>query len=197
MGTLYEYLFDTDESAEWTLDSGAWDWDTANSRLKLTGTGVSSVQIICRITGSSAGFAFYEVELLDSSSIYPAIIFGYQDADNFYMARIDAVNDEVQLYKKVATVFTKIGFFSITINTNTYYVLKVEWIAADHIKVYLDGTLRIDQTTNLEAWTSGEVGLRAYGTNIEHAYYEYIKVWTAVGLSMPVAMRHYRNLRET
>jgi len=178
MPTLYEYDFDVDKSAEWTLDSGAWEWQTANSRLKLTGTGASSVEVRCRITGSNAGFAFYEAELLGSDSVYPSIIFGYQDTDNFYMARISEPDNEVQLYKKVGAVFSKIGSFSITINTNTYYILKVEWIAADHIKVYLNGTLRIDQTTNLEAWTSGEVGLRAYSTNAEHAYYEYVKVWT-------------------
>ena len=171
---FYYYDFSTDKSAEWTLDVGTWNWNTELGLLRFSGTNENRA----RITGSEAGLTFYKARVRGwgGDGCVPGIIFGYQDADNFYHARICEYYDELQLYKWVDGVPTKIGSYSITIDLDTWYVIKVEWLAADHVKVYLDGILRIDQTTDLEAWTSGGVGLKSYHGANEYADFDYIKV---------------------
>ena len=168
------YDFDTDESGEWVLDVGSWEWDTANGYLKLK---TSSAEDRARIkdytapTGIAIRTRVYCRDYPDSKGGQPAILFGYQDGSNFYMARPDPYEDQVQLYKKVAGSFTKIGYSTRTINVNTWYILEVAWISASHVKVWLDETLEIDQTTDLESWTSGDVGVRDYYSESWYDWY--------------------------
>jgi len=167
------YDFNTDESDEWTLDVGSWEWDTINGYLKLK---TSASEDRARISGytTPTGIAI-RARLYGSSSpdsyMDPSIIFGYQDGSNFYMARLNSQYNEVQLYKKVAGTFTKIGYSAKTIQTDTWYLLEVAWISKDHVKVWLDGTLEIDQTTDLEPWTDGGVGVRDYFSESWYDYY--------------------------
>jgi len=167
------YDFNTDEGDEWTLDVGNWEWDTTNGILKLKSSSAEDRARIKNYTPST-GIAI-RARLYGSSSpdsyIDPAIIFGYQDGSNFYMARPNSREDEVQLYKKVAGSFTQIDYSSKEIVANTWYILDVAWISASHIKVWLDETLEIDQTTDLESWASGDIGVRDYYSESRYDYF--------------------------
>ena len=171
------YDFNTDESDEWTLDAGSWEWDTTNGYLKLK---TSSSEDRARISGytASTGIAI-RARLYGSTSpddyIQPSIIFGYQDGSNFYMTRISYVaSRQVQLYKKVGGSFTKIAYVDEpNIQKNAWHILDVAWISASHVKVWFDETLEIDQTSNLESWTSGDIGVRDY---YSESWYDYFFV---------------------
>ncbi|MCD6421675.1 MAG: DUF2341 domain-containing protein [Thaumarchaeota archaeon] len=169
------YDFDTDESDEWILDVGSWEWDTANGCLKLK---TPKAEDRARISGFAVetGMAIrtrlYMRSSLDAEGD-AAILFGYQDGSNFYMARPNTQYDEVQLYKKVGGSFTKIGSASETIDADTWYILEVAWISASHVKVFLNDALKIDQATDLESWTSGGCGVRDYNSE---SWYDWILV---------------------
>lgn len=185
MATLYSYDFIADaEWLDWTELAGTWTMNSANSRVEASAAGTNAAII----TGSSAGLVLYEAKVwgegIAPSTGAPGIMFAYQDANNFYMARIHEADDEVQLYKMVAGVPTKIGSSSKVIDVKTWYVIRVEWLAADHVKVYVDDNLEIDQTTDLEAWTSGAVGLRCYNSAVV-SWFDYINVWTAPPVGLP------------
>jgi len=168
------YDFNTDESNEWILDVGQWVWDIANGVLRLKGAGETRV----RVAGATVGFKAFRTRCKarftgesGTGDTPTGILFGYQDGNNFYMARIHQLLNEVQLYKKVNGSFSKIGYASTTINDNQYYVLSVKWISASHVKVYLDDVEVIDQTANLQSWTSGGIGLRAFNDEGVHDWF--------------------------
>ena len=168
------YDFNTDESGEWILDVGQWQWDTTNGVLRLKGYSETRV----RVAGATVGFKAFRTRCKarytgesGTGDTPTGILFGYQDGNNFYMARIHQKLNEVQLYKKVNGSFSKIGYASTTINDNQYYVLSVKWISASHVKVYLDDVEVIDQTANLQSWTSGGIGLRAFNDEGVHDWF--------------------------
>jgi len=93
------YDFGSDETDEWILDAGSWQWDTSNGILKLL---TSSAEHRARIkdytpsTGIAIRARIYGRPYPDTE-MDSAIIFGYQDSSNFYMARINSYYDQVQL----------------------------------------------------------------------------------------------------
>jgi len=59
---------------------------------------------------------------------------------------------------------------------NTFYVFEMQWLTASTIKLLIDNTLRTTVSTNLEAWTSGNAGIRGYHGTGDMSYYDWFLV---------------------
>ena len=70
-------------------------------------------------------------------------VWRYLDANNYYLARMNPLEDNYRVYKVVAGKRTQLGSFDIKIPSREWHTLRVVH-EADHIQCYLDGKLRLD-----------------------------------------------------
>lgn len=171
------YEFNSDESGDWTEDIGTWLWDTGNSRLKSSGTGENRI----RITGEAMPLLRairIRGMFVNTGNNYMGSMFAYQDTNNFYLhrGRIDNGTKIHFLSKKKDGNWTNPYFDNYSWDTSHYYVLEAQWIAADKIKLLIDDDLKVTQTSSLEAWTTGGIGLRSYHESGDIAYYDFVLV---------------------
>ena len=93
------------------------------------------------------------------------IVFGFQDSSNFYHVRIHTL-DELQIYEWVGGSASKKGSASVTINTDTWYILEIIWSDANTIeaKVYdaSENLLATASATMTGGFSSGKIGFRLY-----------------------------------
>ena len=84
-------------------------------------------------------------------------VWRYQDANNYYLARMNPLEDNYRVYKVVAAKRTQLGSVDIKIPSGEWHTLRVVQ-KADHIQCYLDGKLDLDvkDDTFKEA---GKIGL--------------------------------------
>lgn len=170
--------FDTNTRGQYTIDAGIFVWDTANSRLRTDAANENRM----RKNSLNIGVG-HAIMLRETASLYasnyknPAILFAYQNSDNFYMGRESwhSNTEPIQFYKKVGGSFTKLATATLAEDpiAMQWYVLEVAWISASRVKVFLDRELKLDITSDLESWTSGDVGIRDYLTSEEHSYFDW------------------------
>jgi hypothetical protein len=87
------------------------------------------------------------------------IVWRYQDANNYYVARMNPLEDNYRVYKVVAGRRSQ-EFQSkedLKVPLNEWHVLKVE-MKGDHIECYLDGTKHLDVKDSTFT-KAGKVGL--------------------------------------
>src|SRR5207244_5427887 len=86
------------------------------------------------------------------------IVWRYQDANNYYVARMNPLEDNFRVYKVVAGKRSKeFQNVEVKVPANEWHVLKIG-MQGDHIQCYLDGKKHLDvkDATFAEA---GKVGL--------------------------------------
>jgi hypothetical protein len=71
------------------------------------------------------------------------LVFRYRDADNYYIARANALEDNVRLYHVTNGVQQQIGSWRGTVAPGTWHSLSIE-AHADHLVVSFDGAVVID-----------------------------------------------------
>ena len=165
ISAAFDFLdnFDDGDISDWTVVDGTWD---VNNNYLHSGSR-PGVIIQSTFTGQVGQAFIAKVNCMSSSyNANQGIVFGYQDSNNYYYANIYS-GDDIRLTKQVGGQTTTIGNVPYNHATNTWYGLRVHWISADHVIVILedlDGNdlVRLDQTTGLEAWTSGRLGSREY-----------------------------------
>jgi len=173
------YDFSTDESSDWTLFQGVWNWNTAESRLEL---GDSGVDHRCYISaGSPTTLAATRAKFYVQGSpgyAYPGIFIGRQDANNFYNARFEEHTDQLEFYKVVDGTGYELANPSFPARLNVWYKMEAQWLSASTIKVFVDDILILNQTTDLEPWISGRNALAfsEVGTEDLTAFYDWILV---------------------
>ena len=165
---LYDDFEDNDIS-DWIIDSGSFT--VSGGIVESTTEGASLMHKDVTISHG----VVLETAVKPGSLGDPGIIFAMQDVNNFYMARINAAQDEIQLYKKEAGSFSKVASKGVSIDS-LWYAIKTIWkndgtvrvevyggtsdrIGFDYESLTLVGTL--DYTTST-TWDSGYVGLRSY-----------------------------------
>lgn len=85
------------------------------------------------------------------------LLFRLKDANNYYLARINALEDNYRLYRVVAGKRHTLGGANLSVNTNEWHELRVECVGNKTI-CYLDGVKKIEATD--EAFRdAGKVGL--------------------------------------
>ncbi len=71
------------------------------------------------------------------------LVWRYQDADNYYIARMNPLEDNYRVYKVVAGKRTQLGTVDIKVPSREWHTLRVVQ-KADHIRCYLDGKPHLD-----------------------------------------------------
>jgi hypothetical protein len=85
------------------------------------------------------------------------IVWRYQDANNYYVARMNPLEDNFRVYKVVAGKRTELESADVKVPTGEWHTIRIE-MKGDAIECYLDGKkhLAVKDTTFKDA---GKVGL--------------------------------------
>jgi hypothetical protein len=71
------------------------------------------------------------------------LVWRYKDANNYYIARMNPLEDNYRVYKEVAGKRIQLGTVDIKIPSKTWHTLRVIH-ESDHILCFLDGKLLLD-----------------------------------------------------
>jgi hypothetical protein len=83
------------------------------------------------------------------------IVFKFLDPQNYYVARINAIEDNVQLYRFIGGRRIALGSAEVGISSNHWHLLEVELLGST-IRCYVDEKLLIEKDSDI---VSGNVGL--------------------------------------
>jgi len=168
--------FSVDSSGQYTAVQGTvdtdWVWDTSNGELDHP---TSSVGLLI-LNALQFGNGTYQVDGIarEGSGVAnesPAIVFGYEDSSNFYLARLRWLDTDqafLELLKYADASWTTLASKEITtsVSRNTWYRLKVTWdpsTGSITVELYTTADVLIDSVSATDtAFTSGQVGIRAY-----------------------------------
>ena len=84
-------------------------------------------------------------------------VWRYQNADNYYIARVNPLENNYRVYKVVNGKRTQLGSLDVTVPTGEWRVLRVVH-SGDHIRCYVDDQLCLDVHDSTFA-DSGQIGL--------------------------------------
>lgn len=85
------------------------------------------------------------------------VVWRWQDGDNYYVARANALENNVSLYYTTGGRRTTIQYVDAPVATNTWHLLRAEF-KGTHIKVFLDGKRYIEADDGHIA-AAGKVGV--------------------------------------
>jgi hypothetical protein len=85
------------------------------------------------------------------------LVWRYQDPDNYYVARMNPLEDNFRLYKVVKGRRTQLATSKAKVATGTWHTLEVR-MTGDHIECFLDGKKHLDER-NATFPDAGAVGL--------------------------------------
>ena len=85
------------------------------------------------------------------------LVWRYKDANNYYLARMNPLEDNYRVYKVVAGKRIQLGTADIKIPSKTWHTLRVVH-KADHIRCFLDGKLYLDAKDDTFP-DAGKIGL--------------------------------------
>jgi hypothetical protein len=169
--TLIDETFvDSASVSDFTTSGGSWN--VSNGLYQLTNAINPCSLPLCNMamhsTNVSGDFTLTaQVGAVSTSGTWDdtAVIFGYQDANNYYFASFNESNDAGTngIFKVVNGTKTQIADFSATTNSGTTLrSIKIERVG-NSIRVSRDGTSlgTVDDST----YTSGKVGIGAFNNN--------------------------------
>ena len=84
-------------------------------------------------------------------------VWRYKDANNYYIARMNPLEDNFRVYKVVAGKRTQLGSVNVKIPAGQWHTIRVVQ-RGSHIQCYLDGTLRLDVNDDTFK-DAGKIGL--------------------------------------
>jgi len=173
------YDFGSDESDEWTLDAGQWQWDTTNGWLR---TGGASGQTRARVKDVtvSTGHAIRMKIKWAPSEPFVGNCFAYQDSSNFYHHRLSTFTSYAHSMYRFSTALGNgyIFYESYSTSTDTWYILETRWISSTKVLCYINDELAETVTSGLVSdWTSGDVGIRSYHySTSDYGYYDWFLI---------------------
>jgi hypothetical protein len=85
------------------------------------------------------------------------IVWRYQDANNYYVARMNPLEDNYRVYKEVAGKRIQLGSADVKVPTGEWHTLKIKMVG-DHIECFLDGKKLLDVRDDTYP-NAGQVGL--------------------------------------
>jgi hypothetical protein len=168
--TLINETFPDAGSVSDFITSGG-TWKVSNGLYQLTAASTCSGPLCNRAvhnTNVSGDFTLTaQVSAVSSSAIWDdaAVIFGYQDANNYYYVSFNESNDPNTngLFKVVGGTKTQLtDFAATTASGSTLHNIRIERVGSG-IKVYRDGTMV--GTGNDSTYTNGKVGVGTYNNN--------------------------------
>lgn len=94
------------------------------------------------------------------------LIFRVQDADNYYVVRANAAEDNYRLYRVVAGRRRQFAGANFKVTPNQWHTLRVVAVG-DHFQCYYDGELKIDAKDDTFA-NAGKVGVWTKADSVTH-----------------------------
>jgi hypothetical protein len=143
-------------SPRWTVEHEATA-PTPPNVLKQSG---SATFPWCVLKGASVENGFVEVKMKPVSGKEDqagGVVWRWKDGDNYYVARANALEDNVSLYYTENGSRKTIKYVDAPVARNAWHTLRVEFNAR-HIKVVLDGVARIE-VDDAHITGSGAVGV--------------------------------------
>jgi beta-glucanase (GH16 family) len=157
--------FEDGSATDWTTGLGSWSVVTDSSKVfrqsATTGEGI--------VTNGNTLWHNYFVESkvkIATANGGAGVIGRYQDANNYYMLRLNDTGDKLQLYKKSSGTFTLLQEIAVTVNLNTWYTLKLVMIE-NSLDGYLDGVKKISGITD-SSISTGSIGLRTFNADAKY-----------------------------
>ena len=178
-------IFATNTSANYTSTArtggatGAWTFDTGNSRLVAT-SGTNAILLNTAISRADVDF-FADLDRSDAGGL----VWRFADASNFYYLLIGdtlastGTKNAVTLYKVVANVQTQLGTAAISYTVGptivnftrgTYHRFRVTMLGSA-ITVYCDGQSLLT-ATDASLSSAGQIGLYNNGGSVGSRYYQ-------------------------
>ncbi|MFD0672574.1 family 16 glycoside hydrolase [Cohnella sp. GCM10027633] len=93
------------------------------------------------------------------------ILFRVQDAANFYMFRINAAAQKLELYKSVNNVMTLVSDTPFAAQANQWYTIAAA-VQGNAIAGYVNGEMKVQWTNPVSELTAGKIGFRTTSAGV-------------------------------
>ncbi|MGG1555220.1 family 16 glycoside hydrolase [Paenibacillus ferrarius] len=158
---LFSDNFENGNTTGWTSSSGSWSVKTDGTKVLNQNNSTTAL-----ITAGDAwkDYTFEAKVKMPIANSNAGIVFRVQNADNYYMYRINASNQKLELYKSVSGQLTLVSSTSFTAQANQWYTIQAS-VQGNTIKGYVDGALKTDWTNPVTELTTGKIGFRTTSVN--------------------------------
>lgn len=160
--TAFNANFEDGTTTGWTPASGSWSVKTDGTKV-MTQTATATAFITA---GSAWTDYTYQAEVkLPIVNANAGILFRVQDANNYYMYRLNGTTQRLELYKSVNQVLTLVSSTPYTTQANQWVELKA-YVKGNTIKAYVNGALKTEWTNPVTELSTGKIGLRTTSANV-------------------------------
>ncbi|MEK5468912.1 family 16 glycoside hydrolase [Paenibacillus sp. FSL R7-0210] len=156
--------FEDGDTAGWTAASGTWSVTTDGSTKALIQTRGNSTGLI------TAGDSWQDIAMeakvkVPIANANAGILFRVQDANNYYMYRINVNDKKLELFKAVNGTLTPVSSTLFAdAAAGQWYTLKAV-IKGNRILGFVDGQLKLEWTNPQTELTAGKIGFRTTSQN--------------------------------
>ncbi|ETT77125.1 glycoside hydrolase family protein [Paenibacillus sp. FSL R7-277] len=156
--------FEDGNTTGWTAASGTWSVTTDGSTKALIQTKGNSTGLI------TAGDSWQDIAMeakvkVPIANANAGILFRVQDANNYYMYRINVNDKKLELFKAVGGTLTPVSSTLFAdAAAGQWYTLKAV-IKGNRILGFVDGQLKLEWTNPQTELTAGKIGFRTTSQN--------------------------------
>ncbi|MEK4003685.1 family 16 glycoside hydrolase [Paenibacillus sp. FSL H3-0333] len=156
--------FEDGNTTGWTTASGTWSVTTDGSTKALIQTKGNSTGLIT--AGDSWQDIAFEAKMkVPIANANAGILFRVQDANNYYMYRINVNDKKLELFKAVNGTLTPVSSTLFAdAAAGQWYTLKAV-IKGNRILGFVDGQLKLEWTNPVTELTAGKIGFRTTSQN--------------------------------
>ncbi|WP_217592383.1 family 16 glycoside hydrolase [Cohnella sp. GbtcB17] len=163
---LFGDNFEDGDTAGWTSVSGGWNVPTVGANNVLSsGSQTSTSLMTANAGGSWADYAFEAKTRMGMTDANAGLVFRVQDANNYYMYRINSSNQKLELHKSVNGQLTLAASAPFTAREKQWYTVKAV-VQGNKISGYVDGQLKMEWTNPVTELTTGGIGFRTTSAGV-------------------------------
>ncbi|MEK3916635.1 family 16 glycoside hydrolase [Paenibacillus sp. FSL H7-0331] len=163
---LFSDNFEDGDTAGWTSVTGGWTVPTDGTNKVLSSGSQTTTSLITANAGGSWTDYAYEARVkMGITDANAGIVFRVQDANNYYMYRINSSNQKLELYKSVNGQLTSVANTPFTAQEKQFYTVKAV-IKGNKIFCYVDGELKMEWTNPVTELTTGGIGFRTTSAGV-------------------------------
>ncbi|MHA7964756.1 family 16 glycoside hydrolase [Paenibacillus sp. CAU 1782] len=163
---LFSENFENGNTAGWTSVTGNWTVPTVGTNNVLSSGSQTNTSLITANAGNAWTDYAYEAQMrMPYTNANAGLVFRAQDGTNYYMYRINASNQQLELYKSVNGVMTLLASNSFPALEKQRYKVKVV-VEGNTIKGYVDGQLLTQWSNPISELTTGGIGFRTTSAGV-------------------------------
>ncbi|MBD2847536.1 DUF1080 domain-containing protein [Paenibacillus sp. IB182496] len=163
---LFSDDFEDGNTSGWTTVSGGWYVPTVGTnKLLSSGSQTTTSLITANSGGAWTDYAYQASVRMPYTNANAGIVFRVQDANHYYMYRINAANQKLELFKAVNGQLTMVADTPFTAIEKQHYTLKAV-VRGNTIQGYVNGDLKTEWTNPVTELTAGGVGLRTTSAGV-------------------------------